>query len=67
VAGREVTFVALPLIFAQFREAGKLPDDSTNDDLLRAVKIYNVISDGDETSYAQALLQEYSAFCGRGH
>jgi len=67
VAGREVTFVALPLIFAQFREAGKLPDDSTKDDLLRAVKIYNVISDTDETSYAQALLQEYSAFCGRDH
>jgi len=67
VAGREVTFVALPLIFAQFREVGKLPDDSTKDDLLRAVKIYNVISDADETSYAQALLQEYSAFCRRDH
>ncbi|MGA3324912.1 MAG: putative zinc-binding protein [Terriglobia bacterium] len=67
VAGREVALLALPLIFAQFREAGKLPDDSTKAELMQAVKIYNPIPDVEEEAYAQAVLQEYSAFAQRSH
>ena len=39
LAGRDITFVGLPVIFAQFREAGKLPGDSTKVELMAAVKI----------------------------
>jgi hypothetical protein len=63
VAGRKVTLIALPLIFAQFREAGKLPSDSTKTELMHAVRIYNPIPDEEEGIYAQAIMQEYTAFC----
>ncbi len=63
VAEREVTLIALPLIFAQFREAGKLPSDTTKAELMQAVRIYNPIPDEEEGIYAQAIMQEYAAFC----
>jgi uncharacterized metal-binding protein len=63
VAGREVTLIALPLIFAQFRKAGKLPNDSTKSELMQTVRIYNLIPDEEEGTYAQAIMQEYAAFC----
>jgi hypothetical protein len=63
VAGREVTLIALPLIFSQFREAGKLPSDSTKTELMQAVKIYNPVPSEEEAAYAQAVMQEYAAFC----
>ena len=65
LAGREVTFVALPLIFAQFREAGKLPDDAAKAELMEAVRIYNPIPDAEAGSYADLILKEYHAFCQR--
>ena len=64
-AGREVTLVGLPLIFAQFREAGKLPDGSTKAELMEAVRIYNPIANEDEASCADLILQEYRAYCQR--
>ncbi len=67
LAGREVTFVALPLIFAEFREAGKLPDESTKAELMEAVRIYNPIERRDEASCADLILQEYSNYCQRNH
>jgi len=63
VAGRKVTLIALPLIFAQFREAGKLPSDSTKTELMQAVKICNPVPSEEEAAYAQAIMQEYAAFC----
>lgn len=65
LAGREVSFVALPLIFAQFREAGKLPDDSTRAELMEAVRVYNSLPDADEGLYADLILGEYNAYCQR--
>ena len=67
IAGREVTLIALPLLFAQFRRAGRLPDNATKVELMRAVKVYNSISNADETSYEQAIMREYSAFVARSH
>ena len=67
VAGREVTLIALPLIFAQFREAGKLPSDSTKAQLIEAVRIYNLIPDDEESAYARAVTEEYAAFCRGGN
>lgn len=67
LGGREITFVGLPLIFGQFREAGKSPDDSMKAELMQAVGIYNPIANVDEALYADLILQEYRAFCERSH
>lgn len=67
VGGREVTFAALPLIFAQFREAGKLPNDSTKAELMEAAKIYNPIAVEDEMACADLILEEYRAYCRRNY
>jgi uncharacterized metal-binding protein len=63
VTGREVTLMALPLIFAQFREAGKPPNDLTKTELMHAVSIYNPVPDEEEAAYAEAVSQAYAAFC----
>jgi len=63
VDGQEVTFIALPLIFEQFHEAGKLPGDGTAAELMQTVKVYNPIPDGQEAAYTQAVMHEYTAFC----
>ncbi len=65
VAGQEVTLTALPLIFQQFREAGKAPDDGIARELLETVKVYNPIPAESEEVYAAALLREYAAFCAK--
>ncbi|MGA9350460.1 MAG: putative zinc-binding protein [Anaerolineae bacterium] len=63
VDSQEVTLIALPLIFAQFRDAGKMPGDGTEAELMQTVKIYNPIPDGQEAAYAEAIMREYTAFC----
>ncbi len=63
VDSQEVTFIALPLIFEQFHDAGKLPGDGTTAELMETVKVYNPIPDGQEAAYTQAVMREYAAFC----
>ena len=65
VDGRVVTLIALPLIFQQFREAGKAPGDGTAHELLELVKVYNPIPGDEEEAYSRALLREYRAFYER--
>ena len=65
INGRTVTLVALPLIFQQFRDAGKTPTVATVRELLETVKIYNPVSANEESDYATALEREYVAFCER--
>ena len=62
IDGRPVTLIALPLIFQQFHEAGKTPDEGTARELLDTVKVYNTIPAEAEVIYAAALLNEYKAF-----
>jgi hypothetical protein len=64
VEGQQVKLIALPLIFARFREAGKPPDDDTASELTAMVKIYNAIPEGEEETYVKAIMEEYAAFCG---
>ena len=52
IDGQAVTLVALPLIFEQFRQAGKQPRRDGRE-LLEAVKIYNPIPAG-RRSYSEA-------------
>jgi len=63
VDGQEVTFIALPLIFEQFRDAGKLPGDGATAELMETVKVYNPIPNGQEAAYTEAVMREYAAFC----
>jgi uncharacterized metal-binding protein len=65
VDGREVPLAALPLIFEQFRGAGKAPGADVTRELLETVKIYNDVPAGTDEAYAAALAREYAAFCDR--
>jgi uncharacterized metal-binding protein len=65
VDGRAVPLAALPLIFEQFRGAGKAPGADVTRELLDSVKIYNDVPAGTDEAYAAALEREYAAFCGR--
>jgi len=62
INGQEITFVALPLIFKQLREAAKAPSEATFRELIDTVKIYNPIPAEVEPRYAEALQHEYSQF-----
>ncbi len=63
IDGTPVTLIALPLIFEQFRQAGKQATDETARELLDTVKIYNPIPPEAEEVYSQALLREFGAYC----
>jgi uncharacterized metal-binding protein len=63
VDGKEVTFVALPLILEQFKSAGNPPDDTTMAELMETVEVYTPIPEGKEAAYAEAVMREYAAFC----
>jgi hypothetical protein len=63
VAGQPITFIALPLIFQQFRESGKLPGQAILKELLETVKVYTPIPEGQEPAYATAVLNAYRAYC----
>ena len=65
ISGQEVTLVGLPLIFQQFREAGKAPSQATLRELMDTVKIYNPIPVEAETAYATAISGEYAIFWGQ--
>jgi hypothetical protein len=63
INGQSVTLIALPLIFQQFRAAGKAPADGTVRELLKTVKIYNPVPADEEAAYAAALAREYADYC----
>jgi uncharacterized metal-binding protein len=63
VDGQEITLIALPLIFEQFRDAGKLAGAGVEAELMETVKIYNPIPGEQEAAYAQAVMLAYDAFC----
>jgi uncharacterized metal-binding protein len=65
VEGQEITLIALPLIFQQFRDAGKTPCDGVSRELLEMVKVYNEVPPENEGAYTTVLAQEYAAFCER--
>jgi uncharacterized metal-binding protein len=65
VDGRPVPLAALPLIFEQFRGAGKAPGAEVTQELLATVKIYNDVAAGTDEELAAALAREYAAFCGQ--
>ncbi|MGE5250704.1 MAG: putative zinc-binding protein, partial [Bacteroidota bacterium] len=58
INGQTVTLIALPLIFQQFREAGKAPSEGTLPELLETLKIYNPVPAAEEEAYGAALARE---------
>jgi uncharacterized metal-binding protein len=62
IDGQDVTLIAMPLIFEQFRQSGKPPSATTARELLDAVKIYNPVPNGGDEQYKTVLLREYIAF-----
>lgn len=65
IDGQVITLIALPAIFQQFREQGKLPGEGVTRELLDRVKIYNAIPADQEASYLTLLDREYTAYCER--
>jgi uncharacterized metal-binding protein len=65
IDGQVVTLIALPTIFQQFHEQGKLPEDGVTRELLDRVKIYNVVPAEQETYYLAMLDREYTAYCAK--
>ena len=63
IGERTVRVLALPLLFTQFRLAGREAGDSFATELLEAVKIYNDVPRADEDRWRDALLAEYRRFC----
>jgi len=62
IGGQEVTLIALPLIFEQFRQSGKTPSVATAGELLDTVKLYNSVPENTDEQYKTILLSEYAAF-----
>jgi len=60
--GQEVTLIALPLIFEQFRQSRKPPSGTTACELLDTVKLYNPAPDGADEQYKTVLMREYAVF-----
>jgi hypothetical protein len=59
IAGGAVQLVGLPLIFQQFYEAGKNPNEATLDELMATVRIYNPIPAGEDRAYSDAIQKAY--------
>ena len=64
--GQAVTLVALPLIFEQFREAGKAPDAGTARELLRRRQdLQPGPARTQRPGTPRRWCSEYAAFCAR--
>jgi hypothetical protein len=66
IAGKQVTLAGLPLIFQQFAEAGKSPNETNMNELMEMVKIYNPIPSEAELTYRQAVGKAYSNYWFKG-
>jgi hypothetical protein len=62
IGGREVQLVGLPLIFQQFYEAGKNPNDASLAELMETIKIYNPIPADENRAYLEAVRKAYMNF-----
>jgi uncharacterized metal-binding protein len=59
IAGREITMAGLPLIFQQFVEAGKAPNDGNLNELMETIKIYNPVPAQEEGDYREGIRKAY--------
>lgn len=62
VNGQEMTIVALPLIFDNFTQSGKVPGIDVAHEIMAQVKIYNAIDPNTEMALETVVLDEYTQF-----
>ncbi|MFN8472754.1 MAG: putative zinc-binding protein [Anaerolineae bacterium] len=65
IGGQVVKLLGLPLIFQQFRDEGKAPNDATARELVDTVKIYNSLPDTSDAECMAVLLREYEKYCAK--
>jgi uncharacterized metal-binding protein len=65
VAGRQVEMIAVMAILDQFYQDGKRPGDAIGQELLEAVRLYNLVPDSDLAATQAALESEFARFCER--
>jgi uncharacterized metal-binding protein len=63
INGKEMTLVALPLIFQNFWEAKKPLSEPVLDEMMEMIKIYNRIEPADELPVRQEIEREYPTYC----
>ena len=64
-AARRSPINGLPLIFQHLNKKGLQPGDSSDDALLKTVRIYHAIEPEEEAAYRQALADAYQRYCQR--
>ncbi len=62
IAGRSVEVLALPLIFDQFRQSGKIPGTGTSGEMMESVRLYNSSPEDDQPAWREAIAGEYAAY-----
>jgi uncharacterized metal-binding protein len=62
IGDQEITVVGLPLIFETFQQKKMEPSDSTLNEIMDMVKIYNRIDPKDETTLLAAIRKEYESY-----
>jgi uncharacterized metal-binding protein len=62
VNGKEMTLIALPLIFQTFQEGHKSPSEVVVTEMMDMLKIYNEIEQSEEMAVTQVIDQEYQAY-----
>lgn len=62
VNGEKMSLVALPLIFQNFWQRGKVPNNGFGNEILEMVKIYNQISPDLEPVIEKVVVEEYANY-----
>ncbi len=65
IGGRSVEVLALPLIFAQFLQSGKVPAAATSIELMETVRLYNNIPEDEQGAWKEVIDLEYAAYFAR--
>lgn len=63
IGGIPVGLAALRPIFEQLHQQGRRDEAGLDDEILKAVKLYNYVPPSAEQSYKAGLLEEYEKFC----
>jgi uncharacterized metal-binding protein len=65
IDGKEISLIALPLIYQQFKQDGKLVTKGIGKELLDLVKIYNPILVEEEKTLEEVLAHDYAAYLSK--
>ncbi len=63
VNGKEISLVALPLIFQNLFQQGRIPGNDMADEVLEMVKIYNEINPEIEADVKGVVMEAYAGYC----